>query len=224
MSEELARSIAADPLLRNAATARTEQTQQAEADASELSVQATTGFGRLLLDSMDEQNGQAGGYTSRITGLKMNGRTATVEFVADQAADLVVAVYTDSSAEEMTASGTTAVLAGSANGTETVSLIGAIPEYYTVKAYLLDPATHEPLSAVYTDQSRTQVMVDLSTASITDFPEDRVVNLDERNDTNFVVVADDVTLVTGNGSSFGTGIQIIPRWARTIGIQISCPT
>ena len=210
VSEELARSIAADPLLRNAATARTEQTQQAEADASELSMQATTGFGRLLLDSMDEQNGQAGGYTSRITGLKMNGRTATVEFVADQAADLVVAVYTDSSAEEMTASGTTAVLAGSANGTETVSLIGAIPEYYTVKAYLLDPATHEPLSAVYTDQSRTQVMVDLSTASITDFPEDRVVNLDDRSDTNFVVVADDVTLVTGNGSS-GAQNQILSQ-------------
>ena len=208
VSEELARSIAADPLLRNAATARTEQTQQAEADASELSMQATTGFGRLLLDSMDEQNGQAGGYTGRITGLTMNGHTATVEFVADRAADLVVAVYTDSSAEEMTASGTTAVLAGSENGTETVDLIGQIPEYYTVKAYLLDPATHEPLSTVYTDQSRTQVMVDLVTATVTDFPEDRVVNLDERNDTNFVVVADDVTLVTSNGSS-GAQNQIL---------------
>lgn len=210
VSEELARSIAADPLLQNTAAAQTEQTQQAGMDPSEMSMQATTSFGQLLLDSMDEQNGQAGGYTSRITGLTLNGHTAAVEFVADRAADLVVAVYTDSTAEEMTASGTTAVLAGSGNGTEQVGLIGEIPEYYTVKAYLLDPATHEPLSAVYTDQSRTQVMVDLSTASVTDFPADRVVNLDNRSDTNFVVVAEGVTLITSN-SRAGAQNQILSQ-------------
>lgn len=210
VSEELARSIAADPLLQNTAAAQTEQTQQAGMDPSEMSMQATTSFGQLLLDSMDEQNGQAGGYTSRITGLTLNGHTAAVEFVADRAADLVVAVYTDSTAEEMTASGTTAVLAGSGNGTEQVGLIGEIPEYYTVKAYLLDPATHEPLSAVYTDQSRTRVMVDLSTASVTDFPADRVVNLDNRSDTNFVVVAEGVTLITSN-SRAGAQNQLLSQ-------------
>lgn len=133
----------------------------------------------------------------------MNGHTATVEFVTDKAADLVVAVYTDSDAEEMVASGTAEVSGSGGNDSVSVAIQGEIPEYYTVKAFLLNKNTHEPLSQVYTDSSRTKVMVDLSTAKASDFPEDRVINLDGQDDTNFAVVSDETTLVTYENNAAG---------------------
>ena len=180
-----------------------EQTQQAEVDTSDVSLTATNSFGQLLVNSMDEQNGASGEYSSRITGLKLNGHTATVEFVADQDADLVVAVYTDSDAEEMVASGTVEVSGDGGNSSAAVAVQGDIPEYYTVKTFLLNKTTHEPLSQVYTDVSRTEVIVDLSTAKVSDFPEDRVINLDGQDDTNFAVVSDETTLVTYEDNTAG---------------------
>lgn len=194
-----------DPFQQNDAQEQAveEQTQQAEVDTSDVSLTATNSFGQLLVNSMDEQNGASGEYSSRITGLKLNGHTATVEFVADQDADLVVAVYTDSDAEEMVASGTVEVSGDGGNSSAAVAVQGDIPEYYTVKTFLLNKTTHEPLSQVYTDVSRTEVMVDLSTAKVSDFPEDRVINLDGQDDTNFAVVSDETTLVTYEDNTAG---------------------
>lgn len=205
--EEIARALQStyDPFGRNYVSAQTEenQSQQAEVDTSDVSLTATNSFGQLLVNSMDEQNGTNGEYTSRVTSLKMNGHTATVEFVTDKAADLVVAVYTDSDAEEMVASGTAEVSGSGGNDSVSVAIQGEIPEYYTVKAFLLNKNTHEPLSQVYTDSSRTKVMVDLSTAKASDFPEDRVINLDGQDDTNFAVVSDETTLVTYENNAAG---------------------
>lgn len=205
--EEMARALQStyDPFGRNYVSAQTEenQSQQAEVDTSDVSLTATNSFGQLLVNSMDEQNGTNGEYTSRVTSLKMNGHTATVEFVTDKAADLVVAVYTDSDAEEMVASGTAEVSGSGGNDSVSVAIQGEIPEYYTVKAFLLNKNTHEPLSQVYTDSSRTKVMVDLSTAKASDFPEDRVINLDGQDDTNFAVVSDETTLVTYENNAAG---------------------
>lgn len=205
--EEMARALQStyDPFGRNYVSAQTEenQSQQAEVDTSDVSLTATNSFGQLLVNSMDEQNGTNGEYTSRVTSLKMNGHTATVEFVTDKAADLVVAVYTDSDAEEMVASGTAEVSGSGGNDSVSVAIQGEIPEYYTVKAFLLNKNTHEPLSQVYTDSSRTKVMVDLSTAKASDFPEDRVINLDGQGDTNFAVVSDETTLVTYENNAAG---------------------
>lgn len=197
--EEMARALQStyNPFGRNYVSAQTEenQSQQAEVDTSDVSLTATNSFGQLLVNSMDEQNGTNGEYTSRVTGLKMNGHTATVEFVTDKAADLVVAVYTDSDAEEMVASGTVEVSGDGGNSSVAVAVQGDIPEYYTVKTFLLNKTTHEPLSQVYTDQSHTKNMVDLDEATIDDFPEDRSINFDDQINTNFAVVQENVKLI-----------------------------
>ena len=139
-----------DPFQQNDAQEQAveEQTQQAEVDTSDVSLTATNSFGQLLVNSMDEQNGASGEYSSRITGLKLNGHTATVEFVADQDADLVVAVYTDSDAEEMVASGTVKVEADN-NEEALVEISEIVLTKCTVKAYLLDVENHTPLCETY---------------------------------------------------------------------------
>lgn len=202
--EQTARAIASDPFLQ-AAYAQTEQEQtgQAEVDTSNMSVSATNSFGQLLVNGMEGQNADADGSTNRITNVTMNGRTANVQYVLDGTADLMVAIYTDGTEEEMVASGTTAVSGSADNGAAQVSIVGDIPETYTIKAFLLDKTDHSPLSSAYTDVSHTQEIIDLDNATVNDFPEDRVINLDDQDNTNFAVVNKETTLLTYEDNTAG---------------------
>lgn len=204
LDKETVRAIVSDPFLQ-AAYAQTEQEQtgQAEVDTSNVSVSATNSFGQLLVNGIEGQNADADGSTNRITNVTMNGRTANVQFVLDGTADLMVAIYTDSTEEEMVASGTTEVSGNADNGAAQVSIVGDIPETYTIKAFLLDKTDHSPLSSAYTDVSHTQVMVDLDKATVNDFPEDRVINLDDQDNTNFAVVNKETTLLTYEDNTAG---------------------
>lgn len=204
LDEETARAIASDPFLQTAyAQTEQEQTGQAEVDTSDMSVSATNSFGQLLVNGMEGQNADADGSTNRITNVTMNGRTANVQYVLDGTADLMVAIYTDGTEEEMVASGTTEVSGNADNGAAQVSIVGDIPETYTIKAFLLDKTDHSPLSSAYTDVSHTQVMVDLDKATVNDFPEDRVINLDDQDNTNFAVVNKETTLLTYEDNTAG---------------------
>lgn len=204
LDEETAKAIASDPFLQ-AAYAQTEQEQtgQAEVDTSNMSVSATNSFGQLLVNGIEGQSADADGSTNRITNVTMNGRTANVQYVLDGTADLMVAIYTDGTEEEMVASGTTEVSGSADNGAAQVSIVGDIPETYTIKAFLLDKTDHSPLSSAYTDVSHTQVMVDLDKATVNDFPEDRVINLDGQANTNFAVVNKETTLLTYEDNTAG---------------------
>ena len=204
LDEETAKAIASDPFLQ-AAYAQTEQEQtgQADVDTSNVSVNATNSFGQLLVNGIEGQSTDADGSTNRITNVTMNGRTANVQFVLDGTADLMVAIYTDGTEEEMVASGTTEVSGSADNGAAQVSIVGDIPETYTIKAFLLDKTDHSPLSSAYTDVSHTQVMVDLDKATVDDFPEDRVINLDNQDNTNFAVVNKETTLLTYEDNTAG---------------------
>lgn len=194
LDEETAKAIASDPFLQ-AAYAQTEQEQTQQKATSEMSVTGTNSLGKLLVNGIEEQNGASSGSTSRVTKLKMDGSTAKVTFVTESAADLVVAVYTDSTAEEMVASGTVKVFSDDTSASVTIQ--GELPEYYTVKAFLLAQESHEPLSPVYTDQSNNEAIKDLENATADKFPEDRVIQLDNQDTTtNFAVVNDNTTLVT----------------------------
>ena len=191
---ELVQAIAADPFMQPVQASAPQKEQSASVDTSDISMTATNSFGKLLMDGMngnEEENGTEFSDDNRVIGIKMNGGTATVEYVAAEAADLVVAVYTDSAAEEMVASGTVSAPATADNtGSSTVQVPveGSIPEYYTVKAYLLDKAEHAPLSKVFTDTSKTEAIVDIKNAQVGDFDPDRVINLDNDDTTNFAVV------------------------------------
>ncbi len=204
LDEETARAIASDPFLQ-AAYAQTEQEQtgQAEVDTSKVSVSATNSFGQLLVNGIEGQSADADGSTNRITNVTMNGRTANVQYVLDGTADLMVAIYTDGTEEKMVASGTTEVSGSADNGAAQVSIVGDIPETYTIKAFLLDKTDHSPLSSAYTDVSHTQEIIDLDNATVNDFPEDRVINLDNQDNTNFAVVNKEATLLTYEDNTAG---------------------
>lgn len=199
LDEQTARAIASDPFLQ-AAYAQTEQKQtgQTEVDTSDVSMEATDSFGKLLLAGVDEQqtNGTGDG-TNKIIGVTVSGNTATVEYVSDQMENLVVAIYTDDTEQEMVASGRIATFFGNDGKarTDEVKLTGDIPSSFVVKAYLLDYSTYEPLCNAFVSNQYTSGMQELEDATINDFDEARTVNLDGDVTTNFAVVNEGVELL-----------------------------
>ena len=202
LDDETVQSIVSDPLLQG----QYAPPQQAQPTVnSNVSMEATDSFGKLLMNSIDEQN-SASSSENRVIGVTVDGSTATVEYVAAEDADIVVALYTDDSEELMSASGTAPAFVTEDNtgsSTATVSLTGSIPNSFVVKAFLLDTVEHAPLSNEFTSNAYTKDMQDLKNATVDDYPADRVVNLDENDDTNFAVVKDDVVLVNEDDTSTG---------------------
>ena len=198
-------AINSDPLLQGQYLS---ETSQPTVDTSDVTMEATDGFGKLLVNSINEQNDAS---SNRIIGVSVSGNTATVEYVSTTDADIVVSIYTDDSAEEMVASGTAyapAMVENTGSSTATVAISGAIPEYYTVKCYLLDTAEHAPLSPVYSDNSNTQGIIDIKNATVNDFDPERVINLDSDNSTNFAVVNPGVTLITYDDAPAGKNLLV----------------
>ena len=135
LDDETVQSIVSDPLLQGQ-SAPPQQTQPT-VDTSNMSLEATDSFGKLLVNSIDEQN-SASSSENRVIGVTVDGSTATVEYVAAEDADIVVALYTDDSEELMSASGTVDVFAMEENtghSTVTVPLTGSIPASFIVKAF-----------------------------------------------------------------------------------------
>ena len=135
LDDETVQSIVSDPLLQGQ-YAPPQQTQPT-VDTSNMSMEATDSFGKLLINSIDEQN-SASSSENRVIGVTVDGSTATVEYVAAEDADIVVVLYTDDSEELMSASGTVDVFAMEENtghSTVTVPLTGSIPASFIVKAF-----------------------------------------------------------------------------------------
>ena len=207
LDDETVQSIVSDPLLQGQ-YAPPQQTQPT-VDTSNMSMEATDSFGKLLVNSIDEQN-SASSSENRVIGVTVDGSTATVEYVAAEDADIVVALYTDDSEELMSASGTVDVFAMEENtghSTVTVPLTGSIPASFIVKAFLLDKDEHAPLCNEFTSLAYTKDLSDLESYTIYDYPENQVVNLDEDVSNNFAVVTSDVTLITSD-ENIGTQNQI----------------
>lgn len=207
LDDETVQSIVSDPLLQGQYAPP--QQAQPTVDTSNMSMEATDSFGKLLVNSIDEQN-SASSSENRVIGVTVDGSTATVEYVAAEDADIVVALYTDDSEELMSASGTVDVFAMEENtghSTVTVPLTGSIPASFIVKAFLLDKDDHAPLCNEFTSLAYTKDLSDLESSTIYDYPENQVVNLDEDASNNFAVVTSDVTLITSD-ENIGTQNQI----------------
>lgn len=211
---DLVQAIASDPFLTAQADSAPVQEQSATVDPSNVSMEATNGFGKLLLDGMDldGENGSNFSSGNRVIGITMNGSTATVKYVAEEDAELVVAVYADSTEEEQIASGSVPVVAtgdDAGSATTTVAIVGEIPEHYTVKGFLLDRAEHAPLCEEYTNAMYTETMEELEDATIDDFDPARTINLDDDRTTNFGVVKQGVVLVQDDELENGIGENIV---------------
>jgi hypothetical protein len=120
-----------------------------------------------------------------------------VKFSVNQKAELIVAVYEEGMLK-MLGSGKTSVNAGDTSTTVEI-VIDDMPKSFVAGAYLLDADTHKPLCDNYTTNIYTKEIQDIQTATVDDFADELVVNLDNDTTTNFAVFSEDTAQAAAGG-------------------------
>lgn len=173
--------------------AQTEDASSADTE-TDVSYESTNAVGSMILDATQEKSGEESDYV--IQSVDIEGKYAWVEFINLDACTLVVAVY-DESGNTMLGSGKEEIEAkeAAANDYVTVTIeIDEMPEYFLVKAFMLDE-NNAPLCHNYETKEYTQAFEEFLAKTTDDFDEDMIINLDEADDNNFLVVSDDAIVI-----------------------------
>lgn len=136
--------------------------------SKDMTISGTNSFGNMIAQSLDQattEKEENGGYN--VFSVEVSGKIATVSYEALSEATLVVAVY-DESAVKMLATGKSDVKKG--EGTTYISIdIDTMPDFFYVKAYIVEPVTLRPLCTAFSCPTYTREMQELLAMSTDDF-------------------------------------------------------
>lgn len=169
-------------------------------DTDNISVTGTNQLGDLLADDISEEmqpKPLVEGFG--ITNVDIFGGKVSAKIAAGADCRLVVGVYSDGyddGAELMYGSAVLDVPAGAEEVTGEIG-ISQMPKYYQIRAYMIGIGDI-PLTSEYTNETHTKAMCDLMQSDINDYEDYTVINLDENDDTNFMVYSKDVQFVTSD--------------------------
>ena len=164
---------------------------EAGVSRTELAYEGTTAFGDLLAGELTDYQAQEDEDSSWVSDLEIVDGTALVDVALEREATVLVCIYDETTGEMVTSGYATA---GSLDSYVTIELEN-LPQYYEVKVYVVDPLTYEPLCGVYTSEYYTKTMQEILALTVEDFDPERVLNLDENNETNFAVYKDGTVVV-----------------------------
>ena len=167
---------------------------QSISTAPDVSVQGTDSFGAMVAAELSSaQDEQLENNGNNVFSVEMDGKTATVEYETLTDSTLVVGIYSEDG-KKLLATGNTAVTAENKTAEVTIG-ISKMPDYFYIKAFLIDGITMRPLCTVYENPMYTQEMQEFLSKTTDDFEADRVYNLDEDKTNNFAVFNDEVIII-----------------------------
>ena len=128
-----------------------------------------------------------------ISEMTFDGKIANVRYYNEQDCWLAVAVY-DETTGQMLDSAVELVEAESVTADITMNI--DLPEHFIAKAFLLDE-NNAALCKELVCRTYTTEYEKIASLTVNDFDEDKVVNLDEDEDNNFVVLSNNVISING---------------------------
>lgn len=172
-------------------------------ELNEATLEASDSIGKYIKGLTDDtgKSSQPAGMTASaadincsVTDLTFDPETfiATAETTQSASCRLKVTLTDDITGIEA-ASGEFPLTAGENTISEVKLPVLALPDYYLVTAVIVSNSG-VPLSAPFNFKEYTKEMQEIRALTVYDFEEDRVVNLDENTDTNFVVLSDDTIM------------------------------
>lgn len=157
-------------------------------------VEGTNSFGSMLSEEIQSAENSTAECLSKVISAETEGNTVNVRYVAEKNCSLVVGLYTEDGSR-LIASGTTEVSADERDASVTFDA-EEMPEYYLIRAYLIESETLRPLSIAYESSMYTQEMQEFLAMTVNDFDSERVLNLDEDETNNFVVFSESVIMLS----------------------------
>lgn len=173
------------------------ETNQILSRDKDTSVSAASSFGKLLQEPMSNQakkHEENNGYN--VFSVEMSGKTAAVSMETVEDCTLVVGIYEEDGIK-MLATGNKKVTKEEREVTLDIE-IDTMPQYYLVRAFLIEDDTMNPLCSVYETPMYTKEMQDFLSKTTDDFEEERVLNLDEDKTNNFAVYGEDTKIIKGS--------------------------
>ena len=158
----------------------------AEGVMSDVNLKATNSVGELVTKAL-EKNGLNAESEYGVTGLDFDGKTATVTGFAKENCALIVAIY-DENSNCMLASGIGEFSEDEQTASVEISTT-QMPEYYIAHAFLLDE-NGSALCDKFTSREHTHDFEEFYEKTVDDFDKDKVINLDENKESNFVVLTE----------------------------------
>ena len=179
----------------NAESTTAENQSEISADDGDVSIEGTNSFGNLLTDSLEEKmNQQEENNGCNIFSIEMiDDSTAAVSFETLQDCMLVVGIY-DEAGETMLASGSIEVYAGETDTYVDIET-DSMPEYFYLKAFLIDTDCFRPVCNAYESPNYTQEMQEFLAKTTEDFDQEKVLNFDDDNTNNFAVFSEDTKVI-----------------------------
>ena len=166
---------------------------------NDVSIEGTNSFGNLLTESFDEKmNEQQENDGCNVFSAEVTGNEATVSFETTENCTLLVAVY-DEAGEQMLASGSTEVTSEETEKTVTIET-DSMPQYFYLRAFLVNTVTLRPLCTSYESPNYTQEMQEFLAKTVDDFDSKKVLNLDDDSTNNFAVYGEDTKVIQSDGT------------------------
>lgn len=158
----------------------------AEGVMSDVNLKATNSVGELVTKAL-EKNGLDAESEYGVTGIDFNGKIATVTGFAKENCALIVAIY-DEDTSRMLASGIGEFSEDEQTASVEISTT-QMPEYFVAYAFLLDE-NGSALCDKFTSREHTHDFEEFYEKTVEDFDKDKVINLDENKESNFVVLTE----------------------------------
>ncbi len=165
-------------------------------NGTQAEIKQTNSLSKMLAEATDmsQVTMDSPYYISEMT---FDGKTANVRYYNEQDCYLAVAVY-DENTEQMIDS--VVALVNAESVTADVALNEDLPEHFIAKAFLLDE-NNAALCKELVCRTYTTEYEKIASLTVNDFDADKVVNLDDDEDNNFVVLSDDVVSISGTGKA-----------------------
>ncbi len=166
----------------------------------DITMTGNNSLGTMLASEFEEDaTEQEGESECGIYGIEMDGSIAYVDIQTFIDATLIVGIF-DENTDEMYCSGMVNV-----GKDDTIVVVkietDTLPQYYMVKAFLVDRESKTPLCKQYECDTYTTVMQEFLSKTTDDFAEEDVLNLDESEDNNFLVYGEDTIVVDNTDES-----------------------
>ncbi|MCM1365384.1 MAG: C-type lectin domain-containing protein [Faecalibacterium sp.] len=152
----------------------------------DIDLTADSTIGEILAETISDETDVSSSYS--VTAIEFNDSKATVTYTSESDCTLLVGIYDEVTGEMLTYSKENVY---DFEKTATVSFEeNALPEYFVVKAYLVDKEgaalCKNYVSYIYTEAFEK----DFTNVTVNDFDEEKIINLDDSDITNFAVIAD----------------------------------
>ncbi|HRU96645.1 MAG TPA: leucine-rich repeat protein [Ruminococcus sp.] len=168
---------------------------------SEVSVEGSNSLGKYIgdiasdrvNDSIRPLSNNSSDLIFAIGNVEFDNKTGKIKIVSDQSIDcnILISFIDDDSDDKIDLK--LPVKKGRSVVSETETDINALPEYYIIRVILTDKSGKE-LSSEFTIYKYDRAMQELINSDIHDYNEEYVVNLDESEETNFIVLSEDTVM------------------------------